>query len=147
MRRLWIVLLVLTAAFVMAAPAGAAKPMNVSIDLFGTDVSGTTDYAAPTGLTFDATGTAVDEGLICALATERVREDLSTSRKLQLYVRFDCADGSGDFHIKLQGRNPGEGSAVSWLIYGAHRSGTGKGIVTVKGPVTGDGYKLTGNIK
>lgn len=145
MRRFWIVLMVLTAAVVMAVPAGAAKPsaakqMDITIALSGIGVSGTADYSAPTDLTFFASGMAADSGLICVDAVEIVREDLSNSRKLQLYVKFDCTDGSGDFNIKLQGRHPGEGSVVSWLIYGG-RNGTGKGTVA------GEGYVLTGKIK
>ncbi len=136
-------------ALASIAPAAAAAPESVHIVSpmhFNQD-------AFNTG-TFTASGSAVDDGTVCASGVVEDYHILlaggQSNRKLQIPVRkaFTCDDGSGTFYVKIQVHLEFETSteAFSWVVLGgtddyARLRGSGSGSTV------GDGSNpQTGNI-
>jgi hypothetical protein len=134
-------------AVVLAAPASAAKPLDVEFDL-------TTSFEPPPALsggTFTASGTAVDEGLICGEGTKqdlvpekwsppppKDPEDSKVTRNGQIITEFTCTEEPfvGDtFVIKAQMHL--DISQVTWVVNWVMKDGTG-GLAGLHG--TGSGY-------
>ncbi len=116
MRRSLIVLTTSVALLMMAlVPAGATPPSSVEIVVPGFD--------GP----FEATGPAVDDGVICEsgdVETVFVKPaGFQSNRVLILTVGkyFVCDDQSGTFFAKLQVKIDGEGASFNWVI----QEGTG----------------------
>ena len=131
-------------ALSLAAPAVAASPQPVTIEVVNTFAGG-----PPTG-TFTASGSALDGGLICPSGTTLdTRNQLAggqSGQKLQFLVlkEFTCDDGSGTFLVKMQVHiDFATGETFTWVVlsgtgdYG-HLSGSGQGA-TVSLPSDSDG--------
>jgi hypothetical protein len=130
------------------APAAAAAPMQVEI------VSPMTFN--PDGFnfgTFEASGSAVDDGSICDSGTvddtRIIFVGFQSGRGAQIPVRktFTCGDSSGTFFVKIQVHLDFESSteSFSWVILGgtgdyAHLKGSGEGSTVSDGsdPQTGN---------
>jgi hypothetical protein len=156
-RSISIAALVGATVLVAAAPVAAQGPTDVTI------VSHMTFN--PDGFnfgTFDASGPAVDEGLICASGTvddtRLIFAGSQSNRGAQIPVRktFTCADGSGQIFVKIQVHLDFATSTESftWVILGgtgayASVNGSGDGSTVSDGsdPQTGnfntyDGFLL-----
>jgi hypothetical protein len=106
--------LVLTAT---AAPVGAATQQPVTIVTVNDKTTGTG--------TFEASGSAVDSGLVCAegmvVDTDHVFGGYESGRKVQVQARkeFTCADGSGTFFVKIQIHAEfGGDEPFTWVVQG-----------------------------
>jgi hypothetical protein len=112
--------IIILAIFLLTMPvssvAASSPPIAVVINV---DIDYSVDpYAGP----FTASGSAVDEGLICA-AGNTVNVRLSNTGwqswraySFHVWKEFTCADGSGTFIVKLEGRWEGEGGSGTWMI-------------------------------
>ncbi len=126
------------------APAAAAAPKPVTIDVVNTFADG-----PPFG-TFTASGSAVDSGLICPSGATLDPLDLfaggQSGRKLQILVlkQFTCDDGSGTFLIKMQVHiDFATGETFTWVVLNGtgdyeHLNGGGPGA-TLSLPDDDDG--------
>jgi len=132
----------------LATPAAAASPEAVTI------VSPMTFN--PDGFnfgTFDASGTAVDDGLLCASGTvddtRLLFAGFQSNRGVQIPVRktFTCDDGSGTFFVKIQVHLDFATAteSFSWVIQGGtgayehlHGSGDGSTVSDGSDPQTGN---------
>ena len=122
-RRRTLLRAVLGATFVVVAigaPVRAATPQQVTIVTVNDKTTGTG--------TFQATGSAVDNGLVCAegtvVDTDHVFGGYQSGRKVQVqtHKEFTCADGSGTFFVKIQIHAVfGGDEPFSWVV----QSGTG----------------------
>lgn len=107
-------LLVMPVATVEATP-----PLDVSFEVQTSFIDGGPLSGGP----FAASGLAVGAGLVCA-AGGTIDNDLPSAAgfqsergaNLQIVKRFSCADGSGDFWIKLQVRLDARGDNFTWAI-------------------------------
>jgi hypothetical protein len=110
---------------------------------------------------FDASGVAVDSGLICAsgtvLDTGIVFGGFQSGRSVQILVRktFTCADGSGAFFVKIQVHLDLETSTevFTWVVLGGtgryeNLRGSGDGTTVGDGsdPQTGNFNTYTGGL-
>lgn len=117
MRRFLVVVTTFVAllAMVALAPAGATPPSSVEIVVPG--------FEGP----FIATGSAVDDGVICGsgevFTTGVKAAGFQSNRLVNLTVgkQFVCDDVSGTFFAKLQVKIDGEGASFNWVI----KEGTG----------------------
>ena len=111
-----VVLLAATLALMtFIAPVGAATPQQVNIVAVMTLGTGT----------FEATGSAVESGLICehgtVLDTGYVFGGWQSERSVQVLTRkeFTCTDGSGSFFVKIQIHAVfGGAEPFSWVVQG-----------------------------
>ena len=109
-----------------ASPVGASSvPLAVNFEVpteFGPGGTG------PSFGPFTATGPAVDAGLICPsgdtidIYSLVTRFRSVTGINFHIVKRFTCADGSGDFLVKLEVRADRKGDNFRWMII----DGTGK---------------------
>jgi hypothetical protein len=104
----------------LAAPAGATPPADV---LFVAEMSDASSGAASGP--FTASGSAVDEGLMCASGDVSQRFGKATGSQssneyvnFQVIHEFTCDDGSGEFLVKLQVRVNQNGDNFQWTIVG-----------------------------
>ena len=136
-------------ALTAAAPVLAAQPAAVHIESPMHFNQGTFNTGS-----FEASGPAVDAGLICAsgsvVDTRLILAGEESRRKIQIPVRktFTCDDGSGSLFIKIQVHLDLSTSTegFSWVVQG----GTGE-YASVRGSGSGstvsDGSEpQTGNI-
>lgn len=111
-----------------AAPASATPPSDVEIIVPG--------FEGP----FTATGTAVDDGVVCGsgeVVTTYVRGagfQSGLGFNLSVGKDFTCDDESGTFSAKLQVRITSDGATFRWVITGGTGDyedlrGTGSGFV------------------
>lgn len=168
-RRLAVQVAVVVALTLGAAAPSIAGSLNSSRQASGeqtTAVQFDMDLGADGVFAIDATGSAVETGMMCAHADELAREyQALTTRRIQLYVLFVCHpytpwDGAPEtrpsdicgselcFTLHLHG-SPLPGGRLSWRIYNAEAltglSGTVQGKGT--GAAVGDNhYLLTGTI-
>lgn len=140
MRRIAASIAVLCVALVglPASPAGATPPSDVEIVVPG--------FEGP----FRATGTAVDDGVVCAegevITTYNQAAGFQSNLGVSLQVgkEFTCDDGSGTFSAQLQVRiDFARGVSFQWVITGGTGAyetlhGTGSGFVA---PVDTDIYQ------
>jgi hypothetical protein len=113
----------------LASPAEATPPSDVEIVVPG--------FEGP----FVATGSAVDDGVVCAtgevLTTDVKAAGFQSNRGVNLQVgkEFTCDDGSGTFAAQLQVRiDFARGTSFQWVITGGTDAyealhGTGSGFV------------------
>lgn len=134
MRRLPFALVVTGALLLaMAIPAGATPPSDVSFEV-ETSLLGDPSR-------FNASGPAVDEGLICGAglvtdATGKLTGLSPTGFNFQGIKVFDCDDGSGQFYVNLQARiDFRKGTTFNWNVLGGtddyvalHGAGEGIGL-------------------
>ena len=105
--------------------------------------------------TFTASGPAVDAGIVCP-SGDVIDESLKvsgfqsqTGMNFQVAKRFTCADGSGEFFMKLQVRIDRKGNNFHWVVTGGtgpyeRLHGTGSGYGTSSPDLPGivfDHYK------
>lgn len=99
----------------VASPAGATPPSDVEIEVQG--------FVGP----FDATGTAVDDGVVCPSGVVTDVPDIFKAAGFQsnggvnltVGKLFACEDGSGTFSAKLQVRIDAQGAvSFRWVITG-----------------------------
>ena len=139
MRKL-LMLTSLTTILLLALPvspaAAASIPLAVNFEVhteFGSDGTG------PSFGPFTATGPAVDDGLICPRGdTIDIYGRVTGFRSVKgmnfhIIKRFTCADGSGDFLVKLEVRIDQKGDNFNWMIIDGtgnydNLHGTGQGI-------------------
>ncbi|MDH3298616.1 MAG: hypothetical protein OEM96_10110 [Gemmatimonadota bacterium] len=117
-------------AVVLAAPASATKPLDVEIDL-------TTYFAEPPALasgTFEASGPAVEAGLMCSEGTkqdlfpEKWAGSSSIVQNGQVITEFTCTDEpfAGDtFVIKAQMHIDISAGPPTWVVNWVVKGGTG----------------------
>ena len=105
------------ALLAIAGPVGAATPNDVNIVTVNDKTTGTG--------TFEASGSAVDSGLVCAqgatVDTDHVFGGYQSGRKVEVQARkeFTCADGSGTFFVKIQIHVVfGGDEPFSWVVQG-----------------------------
>jgi hypothetical protein len=142
---------------ISAVPVAAKGPTDVSIISHMTFNPDGFNFG-----TFDASGAAVDQGLICASGTvddtRLIFAGGQSGRGAQIPVRktFTCADGSGQLFVKIQVHLDFATSteSFSWVILGGTGaygsvSGSGQGSTVSDGsdPQTGnfnlyDGFLL-----
>ena len=97
--RISLTIALIVALVVSVAPAAASSPVNVTI-------LSVMDFLGDTG-TFEASGPAVEAGMICPQGdvydTEYRSAGSESKRFLNLFVHklFVCADGSGTFEMDL----------------------------------------------
>ncbi len=113
----------------VAAPAGATSPSDVEITVPGFEGA------------FEATGTAVADGVVCGSGevettfTKFAGFQSGSGVNLTVGKEFSCDDDSGTFSAKLQVRiNFADGVAFKWVITGgtgdyADLRGAGSGFV------------------
>jgi hypothetical protein len=145
MRRSFIVAAVAALLLVVPlVPAGATPPLAVDLEV----LTPLPPEGEPWEGSFTATGPAVDAGLICptgntfGLLLKRVGFQSHWDwMNDQAVVRWTCADGSGEFYMKLQVRHDWKGSNYNWVIVGGtgayerlHGSGQGFGTLVVGDP-------------
>jgi hypothetical protein len=119
-------------------PAGATPPSAVEF-VIETEFPPGPDPGPSFG-PFVATGSAVDDGIICETGdTIDVFGKASgfqsqTGVNFQIVKRFTCDDGSGEFLVKLQVRlDNKKGNNFNWTVVGGNGAyedlhGTGKGF-------------------
>lgn len=155
-RRPVAVIVALGLALVIAAPTVAAgptavhivSPMHFNQDTFNTG-------------TFEASGAAVDDGILCAsgtvVDTGIILAGGQSGRKIQIPVRktFTCDDGSGSFFVKIQVHLDLSTftERFSWVIQGgtdayASLRGSGSGTTIPDGsdPQTGNINTYDGSV-
>jgi hypothetical protein len=105
------------ALMAIGVPVGAATPQQVTVVTQNDKTTGTG--------TFQATGNAVDGGLVCAqgtvVDTDHVFGGYQSGRKVQVQARkeFTCTDGSGSFFVKIQIHAVfGGDEPFSWVVQG-----------------------------
>jgi hypothetical protein len=120
-----------TAIAAVIAPVGAATPQQVTI---------TASMSKQGFGTFEATGTAVETGLLCERGTVldigSVVGGYRSGHKIQVLSRKEltCADGSGTFFVKLQIHVVfGGDEPFTWVVQGgtgdyAGIQGSGSGV-------------------
>jgi hypothetical protein len=132
----WVLILLLT---LPASSAGASSPpLDVN---FVVPTQFSPDGTGPSFGPFTASGPAVDAGLICPSGDTidiygRVTGFRSgTGMNFHIVKRFTCADGSGDFLVKLEVRTDRKGDNFNWMIIGGtgnyvnlHGKGQGVGL-------------------
>ena len=132
-------------AVVVATPASAAKPLYVEFEL--------TTYFAPTSPdTFEASGPAVDAGLMCHIGTkeEVVPEKWSppdrekVTRNGQVISRYTCSTVDGfdiddTFVIKAQMHLDVSAGGSTWVVNWVMKDGTGA-FDSLHGNGSGSGY-------
>ena len=149
-RALLVVLGAALALMTVVAPVGAATPQQVNIVSHMTFPGNAPNYG-----TFEATGSAVENGLICergtVLDTKYVVGGWQSGRAVQILVRkqFTCTDengipdGSGTFVVKIQVHAAFDGTETfSWIVQGGTGAyedlrGAGNGV-TVDPTPTGN---------
>ena len=154
--RVLVIVAATLAALAIAAPVSAAKPTAV-------EIVSHMDFNQEGGFNtgdFEASGPAVDQGLICDSGTvEDTRIILagfqSPTGRIQIPVRktFTCDDGSGDIFIKIQvhlNLNT-QTETFSWVVLGgtgdySNLRGSGQGTTVGDGsdPQTGNFNNYTG---
>jgi hypothetical protein len=132
----------------LGSPVAAAAPRGVEIVSHMTFNPDGFNYG-----TFEATGPAVDGGLVCASGTvddtRIIFVGFQSNRSAQIPVRktFTCDDGSGTFFVKIQVHLEFATSTefFSWVVLGgtgdyADLSGAGSGTTVSDGsdPQTGN---------
>ena len=111
----WATILVLLLP--VSPTVAASHPLDVQLDV-QTILDGTQPGHGP----FTASGSAVDAGMICATGQtmdDSVKEAGLQSGRLanyQVYKRFICDDGSGEFLLKLQVLVDGRGNNYNWVV-------------------------------
>jgi hypothetical protein len=132
--KMWFITLVIALMFVMVSPgAAASRLLNVNIRVeTHIDPGGS-------GGPFEASGPAVDDGLICPtgettdiyLQVEGFQSGIGGN--YIVLKQFDCDDESGTFTMKLQVRGDFRGDNFKWIISSGTESyenliGSGKGF-------------------
>ena len=148
-----VLVVVIAAAFAVlavAAPVSAAKPTAV-------EIVSHMDFNQEGGFNtgdFEASGPAVDEGLICVSGTVEDTRLIfagfqSPTGRIQIPVRktFTCDDGSGEIFIKIQVHLDlnAQTETFSWVVLGGtgdysdlHGSGGGTTVGDGSDPQTGN---------
>lgn len=115
-----ITVLLIVSLFGMATPAAASTPADVTIVAIMQPQS--EDPIAPYAGTFEASGPAVDAGILCA---NGVVEDIAnpavgwqSDQVINLYVHkhFVCNDGSGTFEMDMHVLIAPKGVTARWII-------------------------------
>jgi hypothetical protein len=111
-----IILAILLLAMPVSPVAASSPPIDVVINV---DIDYSEyPYAGP----FTASGPAVDEGLICESGnTVNIRHSNTGWQSWRAYSfhvwkEFTCADGSGTFIVKIEGRWEEVGGSGTWMI-------------------------------
>jgi hypothetical protein len=134
MRRILVVLATFVAVGVSAGVAAATPPSDVVVVV-------QTSLVTPDPVPFQASGAAVDEGVVCSVgtvvdATAKVTGATQNGFNFQGIKHFTCDDGSGEFFVNVQARiDFRKGDTFHWNVlsgtgdYAAlHGAGPGFGI-------------------
>ena len=129
------------ALMTVVAPVAAATPRQVNIVSHMTFPGNAPNYG-----TFEATGSAVENGLVCergtVLDTGYVVGGFQSGRSVQILVRkeFTCTDGRGTFFVKIQVHAAFDGTETfSWVVQGGtgaygQLGGSGDGVTVDPSP-------------
>ena len=137
--RMMVFALLLVALVIPSTAAAGGPPLDLEMDV----PTVFADPGSPDGV-FEATGSAVVEGLVCESGETyaidgKGPKGLQSNRLFNLYVMkaFVCEDGSGSFFVKLQvhydfAKTP-EYNVFNWTIKGGtgdyeHLRGSGSGM-------------------
>ncbi len=119
-RSLMVAAVLIAALFGMVTPAAASTPLDVTITVYMVPDPLNPDSGLWVG-TFEATGAAVDAGLLCSNGTERDLErhlgGVPSRRLVTAQVRklFTCS-GGGSFELVVNALVSPKGKTGHWVI-------------------------------
>lgn len=119
----------IVALLVMTIPAAASTPSDVAIVVHMYPNPVDPDNVLWIG-TFEASGPAIDAGLVCSAGTEQDLERHLGGQPSQHIVTFSvnklftCNDGSGTFEVRLNGIRTLDRCTAHWVITGGDGSYT-----------------------
>lgn len=101
MRRSIVLIVIVVLLLALPSASGAASP-GAAVDFEVLLENGGGPF--PRSGTFEAWGPAVDDGTLCGAGDTIEEFSYVKRRNLRIHKRFSCADGSGEFLVKINAK-------------------------------------------